>query len=146
MKLKYKSFRLSPLIFLMVSNSTCSQADSILPNSSNPAHCLAAYNAYRQVALNSKPPLVSLAVQMTARGIFEGNKLKSAGTFESSKSESEKLLNKYASNWGEINKLAGECMKNQDNDKIFKSHELSILKMARKVDPACSLDEKCKNL
>lgn len=125
----------------------CGAASASAPTSSNPAHCMAAFHYGRTIALRGQPADVSLAVQSTARSIYEGRKLKARGQFDSGRSESESLLAENAKNEKVMMSLLGDCLTQQDADPDYRALNESgaLMAAARKVDPACREDAACRS-
>lgn len=76
----------------------CGAASASPPDSSKPAHCIAAFHYGRTIALRGHPADVSLAVQSTARSIYEGRKLTAEGKFSDGQREGERVLADNAAN------------------------------------------------
>lgn len=125
----------------------CGAAGASTPTSSNPAHCVAAFSYGRTIALRAQPVEVGLAVQLTARSLYEGRKLKARGQFENGRDEGEALLAEYVSDKKAIKSLLLDCLTQQDADPEYRALNESgaLMAAARKVDPACLRDATCHN-
>lgn len=131
---------------IMLLASACGSASSQQPDSSNPAHCVAAFAYGRGLALGGKRRDLDLAVQSTARALFEGKKMKASGTFTSGRREGAAFFDTYGRNGQVMMPLLVECAKRQDADPAYRSlNQRGILMAAaRKADTACQSDAKCR--
>ncbi|MBF7011478.1 hypothetical protein QUC32_17590 [Novosphingobium resinovorum] len=109
------------------------------------SHCMAVFSAFRELALRAKPQDLRLALNMTARGIYEAKKVKDAGNIASSKQEGEAFFKDHENDWDLLKKVHDQCSTRQDNDPKFKALNESgeLMKLARK-DPACQSDTSCR--
>ena len=125
----------------------CGAASASPPDSSKPAHCIAAFHYGRTIALRGQPADVSLAVQSTARSIYEGRKLKAEGQFADGQREGERLLADNAANDKVMMSLLRDCLTRQDADPAYRELNESgaLMTAARKVDPACREDAACRS-
>ena len=125
----------------------CGAASATPPDSSKPAHCIAAFHYARTIALHGQPANVSLAVESTARSLFEGRKLKAEGQFEDGQREGERLLAENAANDKVMLSLVFGCLTRQDADPDYRALNKSgaLMAAARKVDPACREDAACRS-
>jgi len=123
----------------------CGAATASPPNSTNPAHCMAAFSYARTIALGSRPSNFNLAVQSTARSLYEGRKLKARGLLENGREEGEALLSKYSKDEKVMMGLVLDCLKQQDADPdyIALNESGDLMAAARKVDPVCRDDATC---
>lgn len=94
----------------------CGSASAVRPDSSNPAHCIAAFSDARSLQDGMKNKDISYSLQWTARGIFEGKKLEAVGGLRSGQTEGEALLAAYSKDSEVMNKLVRECASRQDTD------------------------------
>lgn len=131
----------------LASLGACGVANASAPDSGNPAHCLAAFHYARTIALRGQPSDVDLAVQSTARGLYEGLKLKARGAFDGGRTEGEALLSEQAGNGKAMVSLMLDCAKRQDADAEYRKLNESgaLMAAARKADPACKQDTTCRS-
>ncbi len=125
----------------------CGTATAVTPDSANPAHCIAAFAYSRTINAGAEVPDVAFSVQNTARGLFEGKKMKANGTFETGRSEGEDFYATYGKDGDAMLKLAHECATKQESDPNFRAMYDSgtLMAAARKVDPLCQADQACRN-
>ncbi|MBR2174321.1 hypothetical protein [Sphingopyxis sp.] len=125
----------------------CGTATAVTPDSTNPAHCVAAFAYGRSINAGAKVPDVALSVESTARALFEGKRMKVDGTFEAGGREGEEFYATYGKDGDAMLKLAYECGKRQDLDPNFRAMNDSgaLMAAARKVDPLCQASQACRN-
>ena len=142
--LSYRTFVAAGLAFAV---GACGTASSETPNSSKPAHCIAAFNYGRQLALAGPSPKLSLAVQSTARALFVGKRLEANGTFATGEKEGAVLLKDHGHDPDIMMPLLLECSKRQDADPAYQAMNDNgqLMAAARKTDPACRSDAACLN-
>ncbi len=124
----------------------CGAASASPPDSSKPAHCIAAFHYGRTIALRGRPADIHLAVQSTARSLYEGRKLKAQGQLAQLQREGERLLVDNAANDKVMMALLRDCLTRQDADPDYRALNESgaLMAAARKVDPACRQDADCR--
>lgn len=144
MKFRYDiAMASTPLLLLL---GACGTASAVTPNSSDPAHCVAAFSYGRTLAAGGKSPDIALSVQSTARAIFEGKKIKANGAFETGEREGTALLAQFGKDEKVMMGLLLDCAKHQDADPAYRALNESgqLMAAARKVDPACQSNAECR--
>lgn len=108
---------------------------------------MAAFSYGRTIALSGRPSDVSLAVQSTARSIYESRKLKARGQYDSGQKDGEVLLAEHGKDDAVMMKLVRDCLTQQDADPEYRALNESgaLMAGARKVDPACREDAICRS-
>lgn len=132
---------------LLIPLAACGSASASTPDSTNPAHCLAAFHYARTIALKGQPADMSLAVQSTARSLYEMRRLKARGLFEDGRAEGEALLSRNAKDEKVMMGLVLDCAKQQDADPDYRALNESgnLMAAARRTDPACQQDVVCQS-
>lgn len=132
----------------LVGLSACGTASSSPLDSSNHAHCVAAFFYARQIALGGPKPNLELAVQSTARSLFEGKRMKADGTLQASQMESAAVLSAHGRDTEAMTHLLLDCAKRQDADPAYQALDETgqLMAAARKTDPACKSDQVCGRL
>ncbi len=141
-----RTFAQGVALTMWLTVSGCSPASAIAPDSGNPAHCIAVYSVIRREVLSLKPPKVVLALQLTARSIFEGKKLKEAGTLDEGADVGERLLKDLLKDSEAVDELARQCMVGEDANPAYRvlNDSGQLMKAAKIADPACQAEPECK--
>jgi hypothetical protein len=125
----------------------CGTASSQIPDSSKPGHCVAAFHYGRELALAGPNAKMSLAIQSTARALFEGKRMQVNGTFATGERQGAALLKAHGHDSVVMMPLLLACAKKQDADPLYRSLNDSgqLMAAARKTDPACRSDMACSS-
>ena len=119
----------------LVSLAACGKADAIVPDSGNPAHCVAAFNYANYWMRVGKSP--ERATAMLARAMYEIDKIKSnGGSVEDAKAEGMALTKAYAEDTKKMDALFIACGKAQDADPQFRARLAKFLAAARAAEIA----------
>lgn len=99
----------------------------------------------RAVALAGPHPNLSVAVQTTARALYEGEILKKDGKLVTGEKEAAALLATHMRDTNVMMPLLLECAKRQDADPAFRALNDSgkLMAAARRTDKACSASSTC---
>jgi hypothetical protein len=114
--------------------AACGQAAAVVPDSRNPAHCIAAFN-YAAYWFNkgNRPEKVT---GMMARGIFEANKINaSGGSLAKAEAEGKALTQAYAKDAEKMDALFLACGSAQDADPQFKDQLPTLVATAKVMKP-----------
>jgi hypothetical protein len=117
--------------------ASCNRAGAVQPDSSNPAHCIAAfhYGAY-WFKVGNRPDKVT---DMVARGMFEMQKIKSSGGSASAAlAEGKALTRLYAADSKKMDALFTACGLAQDADPRFREELPELRANARLAQAARS--------
>lgn len=122
-------WRTSALITAVTALTACSQAAAVVPDSRNPAHCIAAFHYYAYWMNKGDQP--RKATGMMARAIFEMNKIKAVGgSVAAAKAEGIALTKAYAANERQMDALFLACGSAQDADPKFHEQASSLIETA----------------
>jgi hypothetical protein len=116
---------------ICVSVAGCGSAAAVQPDSSNPAHCIAAMNfsAYWLGKGNKFPAKV---VNVRARGLFEAQKIKaSGGSLDDAKGEAVALTKAYGKDLDKMDDLFLACAQAEDRDPAFQAQLPDLLATVR---------------
>ena len=129
----------------LIGLSACGTASSSPLDSFNHAHCVAAFYYGRQIALGGPKPNLELAVQSTARFLFEGKRMEADGTLQTSEMESAAVLSAHGRDTEAMTHLLLDCARRQDADPAYRALNETgqLMAAARKTDPACKSDRVC---
>jgi hypothetical protein len=132
------------IVIALAGLTSCGRADVGKPDSSNPAHCIAALNWGRNLELRGQPNMHG-ALSLTAREVFEIGKLEKAGVQDKGQSAATAFTLKYGKDSSIMQPLVVACMKREDQEPSFKAMSDSgqLMEIARKVDPICKADAEC---
>ncbi|VWX53264.1 hypothetical protein [Novosphingobium sp. 9U] len=135
-----KNYFSLPMLTLL---GACGSASAVTPDSSNHAHCMAALSVARQIAVDDRNP--KLALQTTARSIYEGRQLKKAGSFDSAQAEAASFLKKVGGDWKVLGPLL-TCGERQDAESEFQRLNESghLMAAAMAVEPMCQNTASCR--
>jgi hypothetical protein len=115
--------------------SACGKAQAIAPDSTNPAHCIAAFHwgAYWfSVTTPKHTPNREKIAEMVAHARYELNKIKASGaSVEAAKKQGEELTKAYAKEGKKLDELMLDCSIAQANDPEFRKQWQSLLASAR---------------
>lgn len=104
----------------------CGAAAATAPDRDKPGHCVAAFNYaaywFAQGKVNERNVRVS-----KARGLFELDNLKRAGSFDEGMEDASTLSKEYGSDRDRMNKLVLDCASKQDTDPAFKAQYSDLL-------------------
>ena len=107
-------------VWILAAATACSPASAVLPDSGNPAHCIAAFHYAAYAFKTGGQP--NRATPMVVRAIFEMEKLKASGTSEAAaREESTKLTKAYANDHEAMMALVRACGAAQDNDPKYRA-------------------------
>lgn len=103
---------------------------AVVPNSNNPAHCIAAFSYYAHLLRNAGRP--ELATEMLARGMYEKERITTTGgSWEKAKADVLAVTEAYARDAKQMDALFVACGETQDRDLKFKSRLPQLLENAR---------------
>jgi hypothetical protein len=132
------------VLMTLVAVTACAKAEVGKANSSNPAHCIAAFNWGRSLELRAEPNIHG-ALGSTAREVYYALKLKNAGVRDGGQAESTAFTMQYGANRDVMLSLLKDCAYKQDADPAYKAmnDDGRLMAMARKADPICKADAEC---
>lgn len=117
------------LVWIVAAATACSPASAVLPDSGNPAHCIAGFHYAAYAFKTGGQP--KRATPMIVRAIFEMEKLKAAGTSEAAaREESTRLTRAYASDHETMMALVRACGEAQDSDPKYKAELPRLIALA----------------
>jgi hypothetical protein len=116
-------------VWILAAAAACSPASAILPDSGNPAHCIASFQYAAYAFKTAGQP--ERAAPVVVRAIFEMEKLKAAGTSEAAaREESTNLTRAYASDHEAMIALVRACGEAQDNDPKYRAELPRLIALA----------------
>lgn len=129
---------------MLILVGACGSASALTPDSSNHAHCMAALSIARQIAVDDKNP--KLALQTTARSIYEGRQLKKTGAIDLGQAEAAAFLKQVNGDWKVLGPLLESCGERQDAETEFQALNNSgeLMKAAMAVEPMCQNTASCR--
>ena len=122
--------RRSCMICTLAVLSACSTAMAVVPDSGNPAHCIAGFHYAAYAFKVAKQP--QRATPMVARAIFEMEKLRVSGASEAdARAESMALTKNYANDHDRMMTLIEACGSAQDSDPKYRAELPRLFALAR---------------
>ncbi|HET6941168.1 MAG TPA: hypothetical protein VFH89_03290 [Sphingomicrobium sp.] len=116
-------------VWILAAASACSPASAVLPDSGNPAHCIAGFHYAAYAFKTGGQP--ERATPMMVRAIFEMEKLKASGTSEiAAREESAKLTRAYANDHEAMMALVRACGEAQDGDPKYRAELPRLIALA----------------
>ena len=111
----------------------CGTAGAVVPDSGNPAHCVAAFNYANYWFKVGKQP--ERATAMVARAMYEIDNIREqGGSVADAKNEGMALTKAYAKDAKQMDSLSLACGKAQDADPQFSSRLPKLLAAARAAE------------
>jgi hypothetical protein len=115
--------------------SACSPAAAVVPDSGNPAHCIAGFHYAAYAFKVGKQP--QRITPMVARAIFETEKLMASGISESAaRAESIALTKAYANDHDAMVSLVKACGSAQDSDSKYRAELPRLFSLAQSSQAA----------
>lgn len=132
------------VLMALVAITACTKAQVGKPDSSNPAHCIAAFNWGRSLELRGQPNMHG-ALSSTAREVYYALALKKAGVHDGGQAAATAFTLKYGADRGVMMSLLKDCGYKQDADPVFATmnNDGRLMTMARRTDPICKADAEC---
>ncbi|GAA3901918.1 hypothetical protein GCM10022276_20820 [Sphingomonas limnosediminicola] len=119
------------VIAVLVTAAGCNNARAASPDSSNPAHCIAAMN-FEAYWLSKNPKHADSLAEVRARSLFEAQKIKASGaSLKAAAAEGAALTKAYANDADKMNALALACLRAEDSDARFQQEKQTLIETVR---------------
>ena len=126
------SYKIIPAVTFVLL-AACGKASAVTLDSSNPAHCIAAFEIGVVAARQSKD--LDWAAKERARSLYEAGKL-DKGNEAKVKEEIETVIKQIKDDVGAMSQVYEPCTERQNGDPAFVSQSAGLLALAKLMDPS----------